>query len=85
MITANFDKLEAIAELLIKEETIEGEQLEALFDTPRPAPTLAGPPVSSPAIRVAEQATGRKRRTRSKTDDEDRPPLSGQFKPQPAD
>src|SRR5680860_176280 len=55
VITSNFAKLEAIAELLIKEETIEGEQLEALFDSPRPSPQLAGPPMTTPAVQhVAE-------------------------------
>ena len=48
----HFDKLEAIAELLVRTETIEGEELEALFDAPRPAPTLVGPPIGQPAARV---------------------------------
>jgi cell division protease FtsH len=37
------DKLEAIAMLLMEKETIEGDELEALFDSPRPQPTLSGP------------------------------------------
>ena len=45
----HFDKLEAIAKLLIEKETIEREELEALFDAPRPAPTLIGPPSGQPA------------------------------------
>ncbi|MGE3797246.1 MAG: ATP-dependent zinc metalloprotease FtsH [Thermomicrobiales bacterium] len=85
VITANFDKLEAIAALLIKEETIEGEQLEALFDSPRPAPTLAGPPSEAPAIKQTEEKPVRKRRPRTKRDDDTRPPVSGQLKPTPAD
>ncbi len=85
VISANFDRLEAIAELLIAEETIEGEQLEALFDSPRPAPKLAGPPASSPAVRAAQESVAKPKRGRAKSDDEDRPPLSGQLKPHPAD
>ncbi|CAN5663214.1 ATP-dependent zinc metalloprotease FtsH [soil metagenome] len=85
VITDHFDKLEAISELLIAEETIEGEQLEALFDTPRPAPQLSGPPLSSPAIKTANNLTAKPRRSRRKSDDGDRPPLAGNLKPQPAD
>ncbi len=85
VIAANFDKLEAIAGLLIKEETIEGDQLEALFDSPRPLPTLAGPPTAEPAIRQVEKTPTRKRRPRVKKDEDARPPLSGQLKPTPAD
>ena len=58
VIIGNFEKLEAIAELLIKEETIEGEQLEALFDSPRPAPTLAGPPVTQSGDSGRARSTG---------------------------
>ena len=39
VVTSHFVQLEAIAELLMREETIEGEELEALFDSPRPKPT----------------------------------------------
>jgi cell division protease FtsH len=84
VIVTHFEQLEAIAELLIREETIEGEELEALFDSPRPAPKLSGPPISSPAVRDAKDPPARKRRGRLSSDDEDRPPLSGHFKPQPA-
>jgi len=71
--------------LLIAEETIEGEQLEALFDSPRPTPQLAGPPKTSPPVKVAGEPVAKPKRGRAKTDDEDRPPLSGQLKPHPAD
>ena len=37
------DKLEAIAMLLIERETIDGTDVEALFDSPRPQPQLSGP------------------------------------------
>ncbi|MDI3338964.1 MAG: ATP-dependent zinc metalloprotease FtsH [Sphaerobacter sp.] len=49
ILSKHMDKLEAIAMLLMEEETIEGPQLEALFDEPRPRPQLVGPPITRPA------------------------------------
>jgi cell division protease FtsH len=74
------DKLEAIALLLVRQETIEGEELEALFDSPRPKPDLVGPPTGRPSNRfvppeLAPPAPARPER--------DLPP-SGQLRPQPA-
>jgi cell division protease FtsH len=43
VLNANQDKLEQISMLLMERETIEGFEIEALFDTPRPRPTLTGP------------------------------------------
>lgn len=43
VLTDNIDKLEAIALLLMENETVEAEELEALFDSPKPQPTLQGP------------------------------------------
>jgi cell division protease FtsH len=43
IVTANRDKLEQIAMLLMERETIEGAEIEELFDTPRPRPQLSGP------------------------------------------
>ncbi len=57
LLTENFEKLQAIAELLMREETIEGEELEALFDAPRPAPRLVGPPVADPVMPAAPEKT----------------------------
>ena len=71
------DKLEAIAQLLIREETIEGEDLEALFDGPRPRPDLVGPPTGRPAARPADGHPGRP--------DRDYPAAPGRLAPQPAD
>ncbi|MDP9364804.1 MAG: ATP-dependent zinc metalloprotease FtsH, partial [Chloroflexota bacterium] len=51
VLTRHADKLEAIAQMLVREETIEGEQLESLFDSPRPKPNLVGPPTGRPATR----------------------------------
>jgi cell division protease FtsH len=76
------DKLTAIAELLLAKETIEGEELEALFESPRPRPDLIGPPTGRPgratdAARLPEQSADRGER--------DLPPHGGQLRPQPAD
>ncbi len=81
VLTQEFDKLEAIAQLLIQEETIEGEQLEALFDSPRPAPDLVGPPSGRPATRVVQPAA----RTAEARPERDQPGGLGQLRPQPAD
>jgi len=78
LITAHFDKLELIATLLIERETIEGEELEALFDGPRPKPLLVGPPTSSPALRQRQEAAEHGRSERDF-------PVGGQLRPQPAD
>ena len=43
VLTQHQDKLEAIAMLLVQNESIEGYELEALFDEPRPQPQLHGP------------------------------------------
>ncbi len=49
VLLANRDKLEAISMLLIERETIDGEDVELLFDSPRPKPNLIGPPLAVPA------------------------------------
>ncbi|HEV2527952.1 MAG TPA: ATP-dependent zinc metalloprotease FtsH [Thermomicrobiales bacterium] len=46
--------LEAIAQLLLANETIEGDEMEALFDGPRPTPDLVGPPHGRPSGRMAQ-------------------------------
>lgn len=45
IISEHRDKLETIAMMLMEHETLEAEELEKLFDTPRPKPTLSGPTV----------------------------------------
>jgi cell division protease FtsH len=83
IVEAHGDKLTAIAELLLANETIEGEELEALFETPRPRPNLVGPPTGRPgrgltqAPLPAEQPAARGER--------DLPPSCGHLRPQPAD
>ena len=65
--------------------TLEGDELEALFDSPRPKPTLVGPPATSPAASLITPAEEKKPRSkRTDTDDRDRPPLGGAMVPQPA-
>jgi len=78
IITANFDKLELIATMLIDRETIEGEELEELFDGPRPKPLLVGPPMSSPVLRLKQEAVDLGRPDREF-------PSGGHLRPQPAD
>ncbi|MGI8644173.1 MAG: ATP-dependent metallopeptidase FtsH/Yme1/Tma family protein, partial [Thermomicrobiales bacterium] len=76
------DKLEAIAQLLMTQETIEGEEMEALFDSPRPTPVLVGPPTGQPASRDGggEEAQPVEPREAER----DRPGGLGTFRPQPA-
>ena len=80
ILTRHSDKLEAIAQLLVREETIEGEELEALFDSPRPKPDLVGPPTGRPATRFQP----RPQMTPEPRPERDRPP-GGRFRPAPAD
>ncbi len=80
ILVEQFDKLEAIANLLIREETIEHEQFEAVFDAPRPKPSLAGPPWGRPATpRPIAQPAAPEGRT-----DPDPGPMPGHLRPQPA-
>ncbi len=80
----HMDKLEKIALLLVERETIEGSEIEALFDEPRPRPELVGPPLTRPAavIAVEQRQVGR--------DTQVAPPQPGnaapppQIRPQPA-
>ncbi|HWK80074.1 MAG TPA: ATP-dependent zinc metalloprotease FtsH [Thermomicrobiales bacterium] len=60
IIREHFDRLDAIAQLLIREETIDDDQLEALFDAPRPKPDLVGPPYGRPSARAQEVASARR-------------------------
>ncbi len=86
IITTHFDRLDAIANLLIREETIDDEQLEALFDQPRPKPDLVGPPTGRPSARSIE--LGSPPVTPRIPDRSDRreqePPSLGTWRPQPA-
>ncbi len=83
IVETHTDKLQAIADLLLVEETIEGEELEALFETPRPRPDLVGPPGGrpgrgfGPVTPPAERPAARGER--------DLPPNTGHLRPQPAD
>jgi cell division protease FtsH len=53
------DKLEAIAMLLMERETIEAHEMEELFDSPRPKPTLSGPQNYTPIEKPAERPESR--------------------------
>ncbi len=86
IIETNADKLEAIAQLLIREETIEGDQLELLFDTPRPKPDLVGPPTGRPSARTAPSVPFQPKPPVREGRERDVPPAgAGNWSPQPAD
>jgi cell division protease FtsH len=80
ILTERFDKLEAIANLLIREETIENEQFESVFDAPRPKPSLTGPPWGRPAMAKPLPPMV----PLEERDEPDPGPLPGHLKPQPA-
>ncbi|HEX5498948.1 MAG TPA: ATP-dependent zinc metalloprotease FtsH, partial [Thermomicrobiales bacterium] len=85
ILSGQIDKLEAIAQLLIREETIEGDELEALFDTPRPSPDLVGPPTGRPSSRIVGDGRRDEARPPSWTERDLPPSGAGQLRPQPAD
>ena len=85
ILVAHLDKLEAIARLLVQQETIEGEELEALFDTPRPIPDLVGPPTGRPATRYKDAAASIVPDPRqSERPERESPGGFGQLRPAPA-
>jgi cell division protease FtsH len=79
-LTSNMDKLEAIAMLLLENETIDGAEIEALFDEPRPKPLLHGPSVmANPGVDRAPQTD------KVEKEVEPRPePSTPRMRPQPA-
>ena len=82
IIEQHVEALEAIAQLLMREETIEGEQLEAIFDSPRPTPDLVGPPSGRPATRFAEN--GSQLRSGERAERDQSPGGFGSLRPAPA-
>jgi cell division protease FtsH len=83
IIQLHFGRLEAIARLLIREETIEDEELEMLFDSPRPKPDLVGPPTGRPS-RIAQQTAAIVRNEPQPREEEDDDGGSfGSLTPQP--
>ena len=83
IIQRHFDRLEAIARLLIQEETIEDEELERLFDSPRPKPDLVGPPTGRPSRIAIETQTLRDRLEQDRRDEDDDRGSFGTLAPQP--
>lgn len=85
VVEEHFDRLEAIALLLIREETIDDEQLELLFDSPRPRPNLVGPPTGRPsALAQAAAAKPSSQRISDRSPDRRDPePPMGQLRPSP--
>ncbi len=53
------DKLEGIAMLLMERETIEAHEMEELFDSPRPKPTLSGPQIYTPIEKPVDRPENR--------------------------
>ncbi len=78
IIQRHFDRLEAIAHLLLREETIEDEELEMLFDSPRPKPNLVGPPTGRPS-RIAQETADLRNRVVDKPRDDREDDDSGSF------
>ncbi|MCC7023471.1 MAG: ATP-dependent zinc metalloprotease FtsH [Thermomicrobiales bacterium] len=82
IVETHMAELKAIAELLLEEETIEGDELEAIFATPRPRPDLVGPPTGRPARRfIAETPPAERPAARG---ERNMPPGPGHLRPQPA-
>ncbi len=80
VLTANMDKLESITMLLLENETIDGAEIEALFDAPRPKPMLHGPSMLKPAEgRAVAQPSGEQ-----ETEPRPEPTSPPRMRPQPA-
>ena len=82
ILSENFEKLEIVAQLLIREETIESEQFEAIFDAPRPKPDLIGPPLGRRGTQASSPPAPPP--PAQERDERDFPPATGQLRPQPA-
>jgi cell division protease FtsH len=83
ILVQHLDKLEKIAMLLVERETIEGGEIEVLFDEPRPRPEIIGPPLTRPAavIAVEQRQASRDGQVASPQHGSAPPP---QIRPQPA-
>ena len=83
ILVRHLDKLEKIAMLLVERETIEGNDIEALFDEPRPRPEIIGPPLTRPAAAIAvdQRQGGRETQIAGPQPGSTPPP---QIRPQPA-
>ena len=83
VLTREAHSLTKIAQLLVQEETIEGEEMEALFDTPRPQPVHTGPPAGLFPSRTSEPKVV-KPEPRSEPERDAPPSAAGHWRPQPA-
>jgi len=83
VLTREAHSLDKIARLLVQEETIEGEEMEALFDTPRPLPVHTGPPAGLFPGRSSEPKVARPE-PRSEPERDAPPNAAGHWRPQPA-
>jgi len=83
VLTREAHSLDKIARLLVQEETIEGEEMEALFDTPRPLPVHTGPPAGLFPGRSSEPKVT-KPEPRPEPERDAPPNAAGHWRPQPA-
>jgi cell division protease FtsH len=81
VLTTHMDKLEGIALLLLEQETIDGSEIEALFDDPRPMPTLHGPAVMPATARNHDEKADDKEKDVDPRPETATPP---RMRPQPA-
>jgi cell division protease FtsH len=79
ILSNNQDKLDMISMLLMDRETISGEELETLFDTPRPEPRLVGPMT----YHRPEQVGAGEAKPSSQSDGRE-PPSPRELRPSPA-
>ena len=80
IVEGHADKLQTIADLLLERETIEGEELEALFETPRPRPDRCRRAAAQGGVRAGNTGGG----TTSARGERDAPGARA-ARPQPAD
>jgi cell division protease FtsH len=85
VLTQHMPQINAIVEVLMEQETIDGPEIDQFFAEPKPRPRLVGPPVSAPALVAAAAAPPAEKRAEERHDrqEPDAPP-AGRFSPQPA-
>ncbi len=56
VLTRHMPQVQAIVEVLLERETIDGAEIDQFFEEPKPRPRLVGPPVTAPALVAAASA-----------------------------
>ncbi|MDP9370977.1 MAG: ATP-dependent zinc metalloprotease FtsH, partial [Chloroflexota bacterium] len=85
VLTRHMPQMQAIVEVLMQKETIDGAEIDQFFEEPKPQPRLVGPPITAPAL-VASSAAGPSAlpaEERHERQEPDAPP-AGRLRPQPA-